>query len=136
MVRIGKSSLVRFAIVSYLISILFVIGLIKIYFHLTGMYDLIIGLLSVPTTIYYTFKVLKLKRAFIWRALNLSFRSIKRFLLSSILIVALLGYIGYCSVQINEVIFETSGKKTQRIYSTTKRFRTPRSKLRTSRYLR
>lgn len=136
MVRIAKSSLVRFAIVSYLISILVVIGLIKITFHLTGMYDLIIGLLSVPTTIYYTVKVLKLKRASIWRALAISIRSLKRFLFSTIIIIALLVYIGYCAVQINNVIFEISGKKTQRIYSTTKRFRPPRSKLYTSKYLR
>lgn len=136
MLRIGKSSQVRFAIVSYLISTLAIIGYIKIGFHLSAMHDLVLGLIAVPTTIYYTFKVLKMRRATIWRALDLSFKGIKRFLISTILILGLLGYIGYSTYQINEIVNQKSGRTTERIYSTTTRKRTPRSKLRTSRYLR
>jgi hypothetical protein len=55
MARIGKSSLVRFGIASYLISILTIMGFIKIDLHLSAMQDLVIGLISIPTTVYYTF---------------------------------------------------------------------------------
>lgn len=137
MARIGKSSLVRFAIVSYLISTLALIGYIKIDLHLSAMQDLVIGLISIPTTVYYTFKVLKFRRANIWRALNFSFKSLfRRFLLSTMLIVLLFGYIFYSAWFINETLHEKTGRKTDRIYKTIKRKRPNRSRLNTSKYLR
>ena len=136
MLRIGKSSQVRFAIVSYLISTLAIIGYMKITFHMSAMHDLVIGLIAVPTTIYYTLKVIKMPRPVIWRALDLSFTGLKRYFFSTLIIVGLFGYIGYSTWQINDLVHEKSGRKSERIYSTARRKRSPRSRLKTSKYVR
>ena len=53
----------------------------------------------------------------------------------TLLIVILLGYIGYSAWYINETLHEKSGRKTDRIYETAKRKRPNRSRLNTSKYL-